>query len=128
MRPMQKVKKISIYIMGFFYVYIGVKHFLDPDFFIAIMPKYMPFHYELVLISGFFEIMFGLMLMFEKYRSLAAWGLILLLIAVFPANIYLYQSKEAQEAIDISKDLALYRLPFQLLFLGLAYWHSKVKR
>ena len=125
---MQKVKKTSIYIMGFFYVYIGVKHFLDPEFFIAIMPKYMPFHYELVLISGFFEIMFGLMLMFEKYRSLAAWGLILLLIAVFPANIYLYQSKEAQEAIDISKDLALYRLPFQLLFLGLAYWHSKVKR
>ena len=68
---------------------------------------------------------FGAMLFFKKYRWIAGWGLILLLIAVFPANIYLAQNESAQQAIQISETAALIRLPFQALFIGLAYWHTK---
>ena len=119
------VKKVSIYLMSVGYVYIGVRHFVDIDFFLAIMPDYLPIHKELVYLSGFFEILFGVLLLFPKYRCYAAWGLILLLIAVFPANIHLAQSVEAQQAIGISRDQAIYRLPFQAVFIAIAYWHSK---
>ena len=89
-----------------------------------IMPPYLPYHKELVYLSGAFEILLGLMLLFEKTRFLAGWGLILLLIAIFPANIYLAQTNGA--AMNISPALAWGRLPFQAVFIALAYWHSKV--
>jgi len=118
-------KKITIYFMGLAYIYVGIRHFIDPDFFLAIMPDYLPYHLEAVYISGICEIALGAMLFFKKYRWMAGWGLILLLIAVFPANIYLAQNESAQQAIQISKTAALIRLPFQALFIGLAYWHTK---
>jgi uncharacterized membrane protein len=65
------------------------------------------------------------MLLFKKSRKIAGWGLIMLLLAVFPANIYLAQNEAAQQAIDISQTVAIVRLPFQALFIGLAYWHTK---
>ena len=89
------------------------------------MPNYMSFHLELVYLSGFFEILFGLMLLFKKYRVLAAKGLILLLIAVFPANIYLTQSSLALSMLDITQETAIIRLPFQVLFILFAYWFTK---
>ena len=118
-------KKITIYFMGLAYIYVGIRHFIDPDFFLAIMPDYLPYHLEAVYISGICEIALGAMLFFKKYRWMAGWGLILLLIAVFPANIYLAQNESSQQAIQISKTAALIRLPFQALFIGLAYWHTK---
>lgn len=118
-------KKITIYFMGLAYIYVGIRHFVDPDFFLAIMPDYLPYHLEAVYISGICEIALGTMLFFKKYRWIAGWGLILLLIAVFPANIYLAQNESAQQAIQISETAALIRLPFQALFIGLAYWHTK---
>ena len=75
--------------MSLFYVYAGVIHFSNSDFYLKIMPPYLPYHLELVYISGVLEILFGIMLIFNKTRYLACWGLILLLIAVFPANRYI---------------------------------------
>ena len=118
------MKTFTIYLMGLFYIHIGIKHFIDTQWFMKIMPPYFPLHKELVYISGFFEILFGVMLFFEKTRFLAGWGLILLLIAVFPANIYLAQTNGA--ALNTSPLIAWGRLPFQAIFIALAYWHSKV--
>ena len=118
------IKRISIYIMCFFYIRAGIDHFINPDYYLNIVPPYLNFHYELVLISGFFEILFGFGLL-TKYRKQAAIGLIFLLIAVFPANLFLIQSEEAQIALNIDKNTAIIRAPFQLLFLTIAYWHSK---
>ena len=118
------VKRISIYIMCFFYIITGIDHFVNPDYYLSIVPTYLNFHYELVLISGFFEILFGFGLL-TKYRKQSAIGLILLLIAVFPANLFLIQSEEAQIALNIDTNTAIIRAPFQLLFLAIAYWHSK---
>ena len=123
---MDRFKKMTIYFMGAAYIYVGIQHFIDPDFFLAIMPDYLPLHLEAVYLSGVFEILLGGMLVFKKYRKVAGWGLIALLIAVFPANIYLAQNEVAQQTLDISQTTAIVRLPFQALFIGLAYWHTKV--
>ncbi len=117
------IKLITIYIMSYFYIQIGIKHFTDPNWFMQIMPPYLSYHLELVYLSGFFEIILGILLIFKKTRYIAGWGLILLLIAVFPANIYLAQTNGA--AMGISPEIAWGRLPIQAIFIGLAYWHSK---
>ncbi len=120
------IKRLSIYSLGLGYLMIGINHFLDPDFFLKIMPPYLPWHLELVYISGAFEIVLGLSLMISKLRKYAAWGIIFLLIAVYPANIYLAFNEAPQKALDISPFLASWvRLPIQFVLLGFAYWHSK---
>ena len=118
-------KSILIIISSIFYTIVGIKHFIEPDYFLSIIPPYLPFHIELVYISGFFEILFGLMILFPKYRYYGSIGLILLLIAVFPANIYLAQSKEAQEAIGASQQIVIWRLPIQGILIWIAYWIRK---
>ena len=115
----------SLIISSIFYTIVGVKHFIEPDYFLSIIPPYLPFHIELVYISGFFEILLGLMILFPKYRYYGSIGLIFLLIAVFPANIYLAQSKEAQEAIGASQEFAIWRLPMQGILIWIAYWIRK---
>ena len=116
------LKKITIFIMVIFYINVGLLHFLDPNWFLPIVPPYLPFHLELVYISGFFEILFGVLLIFQNTRSFAGKGLIILLIAVFPANIYLAQTNGA--AMNTTPLIAWGRLPIQFIFIGLAYWHS----
>ena len=127
MNNVDKIKLLSIYIMSGFYIWIGIKHFINPiNPFMHIMPPYLPFHLELVYLSGAFEILLGLLLLYEGTRRAAAWGLIFLLIAVFPANIYLAFNKEPQQLIGISAFVASWvRLPIQGIFIALAYWHSK---
>ena len=117
-------KQITIYLMSLFYIFGGIKHFTNVGWYMKIMPPYIPYQIELVYLSGALEIILGIMLLFEQTRFLAGWGLILLLIAVFPANIYLAQTNGA--AMNITPALAWGRLPFQAVFIGLAYWHSKV--
>ena len=121
---MKYVKKVTLYLMSFFYINVGIDHFINPEYFMYIMPPIIPWHLELVYLSGAFEVFLGIGIL-TRYRKYAAWGLILLLFAVFPANIYLIQSESAQLALGITKRIAIIRAPFQLLFIGLAYWHSK---
>ena len=116
------IKSFLIIISSIFYVIVGIKHFIEPEYFLSIVPPYLPYHLELVYISGLFEILFGLLILFPKYRYYGAIGLILLLIAVFPANIYLAQSKEAQEAIGATQEIATWRLPIQGVLICIAYF------
>ena len=117
------VKGISIYVMGIFYIIVGIKHFQDPSWFVQIVPPILPYKYELVYISGFFEVLLGILLMIPRFQSIAAKGLMALLICVYPANIYLAQTNGV--ALGISPLIAWSRLPFQFVFIGLAYWHLK---
>ena len=120
---MKILKLITIILMAYFYISVGIKHFTEPEWFLQIYPPFLPFGLAAVYVSGFFEVLFGIMLLIPKTRYYAGWGLIGLLIAVFPANIYLAYTNGA--AMDISAAAAWGRLPFQALFIGLAYWHSK---
>ena len=117
------VKGISVYVMGIFYIIVGIKHFQDPSWFVQIVPPILPYKYELVYISGFFEVLLGILLMIPKFQSIAAKGLMALLICVYPANIYLAQTNGV--ALGVSPLIAWGRLPFQFVFIGLAYWHLK---
>ena len=116
------IKSFLIIISSIFYVIVGIKHFIEPEYFLSIVPPYLPYHLELVYICGLFEILFGLLILFPKYRYYGAIGLILLLVAVFPANIYLAQSKEAQEAIGATQEIATWRLPIQGVLIWIAYY------
>ena len=114
----------SIIIMSIFYVGVGIKHFTNPMWFIKIVPPILPYKLSLVYISGFLEILFGILILFPTIRYIAAWGLILLLIAVFPANIYLAMTNGA--ALNTTPLVAWGRLPFQFIFIAIAYWHSTI--
>ena len=120
---MMNFKFITILIMSCFYMNVGVKHFIEPEWFLQIMPPNFPHHYEAVYWSGFFELLFGFLLINPKTRQLAGWGIIFVMITVFPANLYLAVTDG--EAMNISKELAWGRLPFQYVFIGLAFWHAK---
>ena len=118
-----KIKTICIVIMSLFYIVAGINHFINPDWFVRIVPPILPFKAALVYVSGVFEIVLGSLLIFPKTRFIAGWGLILLLLAVYPANIYVALSNG--KAMNITPMMAWGRLPFQFVFIGLAYWHSR---
>ena len=120
-------KRVTVFTLSLFYFIIGIKHFTDVNFFISIMPPYIPYHKFFIYLSGFFEILFGLLLLFRKTRKFAGIGLIYLLVFVFPANIHLYLSDTAQKALSITQNDALIRLPFQLPLMIIAFWHSEEK-
>ena len=118
-----KIKTLSIIIMSLFYIGVGTNHIINPNWFVRIIPPILPFKIAIVYISGIFEIILGSLLIFPKTRYIAGWGLIILLLAVYPANIYVALTNG--EAMDITPLIAWGRLPFQFVLIGLAYWHSK---
>ena len=119
---MSQIKTASQYLLALFMVGAGTMHVVKPDFYMKIMPPYLPFHLDLVYLSGFFELALGGLLLVPRYSRFAAWGIFALLIAVFPANIYLYQH---QELLPASPIVHLLRLPLQAVFLLWAYWHTR---
>src|ERR1700683_3967399 len=82
-------QRIGTALAAIFYVFAGTLHFLRPDMYLRIMPSYVPWHPAMVLISGACEVICGLGLLVPWTRRAAAWGLVALLIAVFPANLYM---------------------------------------
>lgn len=112
-------------VYGAAFMLLGINHFASARFYVAIMPPYLPLHWELVYLSGIFEILFGAMLVLNFKIALAAWGLIALLIAVYPANIHM--ALNPQSYPDIPAWLLYARLPFQFLFIGIAYWLTRSK-
>jgi len=121
---MSKIKTISLYLLGILLVLAGINHFImAEEVYLKIMPPYLGWHKELVFLSGLIEIGLGVLLLVPQYRKIAAWGIILLLIAVFPANIYLAQTNGA--VLGVSPLVAWGRLPLQILFLLWAWWFTK---
>ena len=108
--------------LGFTYVIAGIPHFVSPDFYLPMMPDYLPWHLELIYLSGFFEILGGIGMMIPKTRRIAGWGIIALLIAVFPANIHIVANDVQLTDAPINPLVMWLRLPFQLVFLGSVWW------
>ena len=119
---MTRIKTALKMLLAVFMVGAGTTHFVNPDFFLKIMPPYLPWHLPLVQLSGLFEIALGLLLLVPRFSRLAAWGIVALLIAVFPANIYLYQH---QDLLPASPLVHLLRLPLQAVFILWAWWYTK---
>lgn len=109
--------------MAALYVAAGAYHFINPGFYKKIMPPYLPWHYPLIYISGICEIVFGIFLLPLATRRLAAWGIIILLIAVFPANIQMMLNYKAEHDPDLW--IAIVRLPLQPLLIWWAWQFAK---
>ena len=102
---------------------MGLLHFVRPKPFVRMMPKQLPAPLLLVYVSGVFEIGFGIGLLFELTRQAAAYGLILLFIAVFPANINMAVNRvQLNPARPLPTWILWARLPLQFGFIALAYW------
>ena len=122
---MPDLETIALWALALMMVAIGVLHFVRPKPFVRIVPKYLPAPLALVYISGFFEILGGLGLLIPSTRSFAAWGLIALYVAVFPANVYMLSDNVSLDPKKPIPRWALWlRLPFQLVFIAWAYWFT----
>jgi uncharacterized membrane protein len=105
--------------------FVGIMHFATPNPFVKIVPSSLPHPLLLVYISGFFEIAGGIGLMVPRVRQAAAWGLILLFIAVFPANINMAINQIDLPGIPDSSILRWGRLPLQAVLIAWAWWYAK---
>ncbi len=122
---MNLIKTISKYLLAIFMIFAGTMHFVNPAFFLKIMPPYLPLHKELVLLSGVAEVLLAVLLLVPETSRIAACGIVALLIAVFPANLYLYQH---QDILPASPIIHFLRLPLQGLFILWAYWHTRLAK
>ncbi len=120
------VKRVLLWLMGAFYVAAGANHFLDAEFYRPMMPPYLPAHDLLIQLSGVAEVVLGVAVLIPSLQRLAAWGIVALLIAVFPANLHVALNDVpiggASEGYGIWNWV---RLPLQALLIAWAWWYTR---
>ena len=124
--PQSRLKTAALIVAAISYVAVGVTHFTHTEFFLDVMPPYLPAHLELVWLSGVFEVLGGLGLLVKRTRRFASLGLIALLVAVYPANIHMAMNPGLYPSID--PWLLYARLPLQFVMLGWVYWSTLTRR
>lgn len=127
---MRTFKLVMKWLLGVLFIALGANHFVSADVMVRIMPPYLPWHYELVLLSGVFEIIGGIGLLIPRFQVAAAWGLIALLIAVFPANVHMALHPEigAELFPKLPPAAWWWRLPLQAVFIAWAHWFTRKER
>lgn len=121
--PRSRLRRIALLALGPTYVAAGVNHLLNPEWYLRMMPPYLPAPDLLVLVSGLLEMVGGVAVFVPRFRSAAGWGLVLLLVAVLPANLHMALHPESFP--EIPAFLLVARLPFQLLLMGWAWWATR---
>jgi uncharacterized membrane protein len=120
---MHKLALVMLWVLGIFFVLAGSFHFLRPGVYVKIMPPYLPWPRQLVYLSGIAEVALGVLVLIPRYRVPAAWGLIALLLAVFPANLHMALHPELFRKIS---PVALWlRLPLQGVLIAWVYWYTR---
>ena len=120
---MNFIKSFLKYLLAIAFILAGINHFLNPAFYLRMMPPVLPAHLFLIYLTGVLEIGLGILLIVPKFSHLAAWGIIALLIAVFPANIYMAINPRLFPEFSV---IALYiRLPLQFILIAWAFWFAK---
>jgi uncharacterized membrane protein len=120
---MKVLKYLGLAIVFLWFFVGGVSHFTMPEFFLAIMPPYVPFHAAAVYVSGLFEVIGALALWPPRTRSAAGWGLIMLTLLVTPANVHMWLHPELFP--DVSPAFLSGRLVVQVLLLALIWWSTR---
>lgn len=123
--PRRWPKRIALLLLAVFFVYAGVSHFANPEQFVAIVPPWLPAALALVYVSGVLEILGGLGALWPRTRSLAGFGLVALLVAVFPANVQMAVDAQSWLAQGISPWALYVRLPLQLVLIAWAWWATR---
>lgn len=122
---MSRSKRILLWVMGVAYCLAGFNHLYNPEFYVAIMPPGLPSPEWLNVISGLFEIVLGVYVLEPRTRILAAWGIVALLIAIFPATVYVAMANVGLEGPGTGIGTGNWvRLPFQAVFIAWAWWYT----
>jgi uncharacterized membrane protein len=122
---MKRYKTILRIISALAMVAIGAKHFTDPEPFVRIVPHFLPHPFSLVYASGFFEVLGGVGLLIPRFSRAAAWLLVVLLISVFPANLYQAIHNIPVSGLPHDPPLVWLRLPFQSVLVAWAWWFTQ---
>lgn len=109
-------------LFALFFVGAGINHFLRTGFYLRMMPPYMPFHLAMVQASGVAEIVLGVLLLIPRTSVAAAWGLIVLLVAVFPANIQMALHPDTFP--EFAPSALWLRLPLQAVMIAWAWCYT----
>ena len=125
MKSLSTAQRVALIFAAVGFIAAGVLHFISTPSYLKIMPPYIPYHLTLVYVSGVFEMLGGLGLLVPQTRRTAAWGLIALLIAVFPANIYMATNPVESGAASLAPVLRWCRLPLQPLLAWWLLWCTK---
>ena len=116
------MKHFFKYLLAFSMIFAGLNHFFDPDFYLQIMPPYLPWHLFLVYFSGLLETLFGVLLCIPSLTKVAAWGLIAVFIGIFPANLHMALYPATYHLPIV---LLWLRLPLQGLLIAWAYVYTR---
>lgn len=123
---MGTTKRVLLWVMAAFYAFAGFNHLMNPQFYLAIMPPDLPNPEWLNVLSGLAEIVLGVFVLEPRVRVLAAWGIVALLIAVFPANLYVALHDVGAEGPGTGAGaLNWVRIPFQAVFIAWAWWYTR---
>lgn len=125
---LHRLKRPLLYVMAPGYVVAGVLHFVVPEFYVQIVPPVFPAALALVYLSGVAEIAVGFGLLIPRTRQYAAWATIALLVAIFPANVYMATHGVVIEGMPGGGDPSALtrwgRLPLQAVLILWAYWYT----
>jgi uncharacterized membrane protein len=122
---MNKYKEILRVILAICIIVVGVTHFFVPGEYVKIVPPQLPYPLGLVYLSGFYEILGGIGLLVPPVSQAAAWELLALFIAVYPANINMAVNLIKVEHIPNSPWVHVVRLPLQAVLIAWAWWYTK---
>jgi uncharacterized membrane protein len=120
---MKFIKPILKYLLALGFVVAGLNHFINPAFYLRMMPPVLPAPLFLIFLSGVFQITLGILLLIPKFTRFAAWGIIWLLVAVFPANVFMALNPQAFS--EFSPQALYWRLPLQFVMIAWAFWFTK---
>jgi uncharacterized membrane protein len=120
-----KIKTALRWLMTLFMVAAGVNHFRQPEAYVAMIPAAFPAHLALVYVSGVAEVLGGLGLILPATRRLAAWGLVALFIAIFPANVNMAIHHLPLGDKPVPAWVLWVRLPIQAVLVAWAWWYTR---
>ncbi len=115
-------RAVSRWLLAGFFIAAGANHFRDPGFYLPTIPSWLPWHQQLVDLSGVAEIIGGIAALAPATRRAAGWGLIALLIAVFPANVNTAVTHAQSSDRPLLQWLLWLRLPIQVLLIAWVWW------
>lgn len=125
---MKVIRLVFKYLLAVLFIFAGIRHFIEPDFYTNIMPDYIPYPEFMVYLSGFTEVVAGILLAIPPLSRWGAWFIIVHLIAFFSVHFWMIQQKERYLSEDITIEILWLRIVLQVVFIVWAYWFTTLPK
>ena len=113
-----KVVSVLKIVLGVFLIFGGIQHFIKPDFYIPFVPEFLPFTMPIIYVSGFVEIVVGVLVFIKRYEKIGAWGILVLMLLFLPIHVWDVFSETPAVG---SQKAAFIRLVFQFLLIAISW-------